>query len=135
MRFIEKLLSKNLSDKAVDIGEAGEDAAEKILIKNGYKIIERNFNAHIGEIDIIARDGEYTCFVEVRFRKSVKFGTPSETIDRRKQEKLIRAANVYIIKNNLTDTPLRFDAVVITGDVLNNKKQLNYELIKNAFEC
>lgn len=130
MKFIEKLLSKNSCEKAVDIGKHGELIAEKLLKKQGYKIIERNFNTRFGEIDIIAQDGEYTCFVEVRMRKSDAHGSPAETIDKFKREKIVRAARIYIQKHNLYDTPLRFDAVAIVGDLHNYK----YEVIKNAFE-
>ena len=130
MKFIEKLLSKNSSEKAVDIGKHGEHIAEKILKKQGYKIIERNFNTRFGEIDIIAQDGEYICFVEVRMRKTDSYGTPAETIDKYKREKLIHAARIYVQKNCLHDAPLRFDAVAIIG----NLHEYKYEVIKNAFE-
>lgn len=130
MKFIEKLLSKNSSEKAVDIGKHGELIAEKILKKQGYKIIERNFNTRFGEIDIIAQDGEYTCFVEVRMRKTDCYGSPAETIDKYKREKIVRAARIYTQKYKLQDTALRFDAVAIVGDL----RKYEYEVIKNAFE-
>ncbi len=130
MKFIERLLSKNSSEKAVDIGKHGEQIAEKILKKQGYKIIERNFNTRFGEIDIIAKDGEYTCFVEVRMRKTDTHGTPLETIDEYKRGKLVRAARIYAQKYSLHDAPLRFDAVAIIGNLHDYK----YEVIKNAFE-
>ena len=69
MKFIEKHLSKNSSDGAMrSRGNLGEDEAVRVLKKLRYKIIERNFYARSGEIDIIARDGEYIFFVEVRLR-------------------------------------------------------------------
>ena len=67
MKYIGKLLSKNSYNKeertAVSIGCEGEEIAVKTIKKKGYKIIERNYRTRLGEIDIIARDGEYTCFV------------------------------------------------------------------------
>ena len=133
MKFIEKLLSKNLSDEkktAVSIGWAGEETAVKILKKHGYKIIERNYRTRQGEIDIIAKDGEYTCFVEVKFRKNDDFGVPGDFIDERKQQKIIKTAQYYAVKKGIYDTPMRFDAVLITAE---KGKKVNAEVIKDAF--
>ena len=138
MKFIEKLLSKNLYKKekttAVSIGNMGEEAAVQALKKRGYKIIARNYRTKMGEIDIIAKDGEYTVFVEVRLRKSNAFGTPADTIDKRKQQKIIKAAQMYAVKNDIYDTPMRFDAVLINADT-DGEKLVNtkIELIKDAF--
>lgn len=138
MKFTEKLLLKNLSEKesitAVSIGALGEEAAVKTLKKQGYKILERNFRTRRGEIDIIASDGEYTCFVEVRLRKNNRFGSPADTIDERKRRRIINTAKYYAVKKHIYDTPMRFDVVVINalacGDGLRN---INAELIKDAF--
>lgn len=133
MKFIEKLLSKNLSDEkttAVSIGISGEEAAVKILKKHGYKIIERNYRTRQGEIDIIAKDGEYTCFVEVKFRKNDDFGAPGDFIDERKQRKIIKTAQYYAVKKGIYDTPMRFDAVLINAE---KGKKFEAEVIKDAF--
>ena len=133
MKFIEKLLSKNSSDKnitAVSIGASGEETAVKILKKNGYKIIERNYRTRQGEIDIIALDGEYTCFVEVKFRKNDDFGDPGDFIDERKREKIIKTAQYYAVKKGIYDTPMRFDAVLINAG---KGKKASAEVIKDAF--
>ncbi len=139
MKFTEKLLSKNLYKKekttAVSIGNIGEEAAVQALKKRGYKIIARNYRTKMGEIDIVAKDGEYTVFVEVRLRKSNAFGSPADTIDRRKQQKIIKAAQLYAVKNDIYDTPMRFDAVLINAKIENNKLvDKNIEIIKNAFQ-
>ena len=139
MKFTEKLLSKNLYKKenttAVSIGNIGEEAAVQALKKRGYKIIARNYRTKMGEIDIVAKDGEYTVFVEVRLRKSNAFGSPADTIDKRKQQKIIKAAQLYSVKNDIYNTPMRFDAVLINADTdgekLVNKK---IEIIKDAFQ-
>lgn len=139
MKFTEKLLSKNLYNKenttAVSIGNIGEEAAVQALKKRGYKIIARNYRTKLGEIDIIAKDGEYTVFAEVRLRKSNAFGSPADTIDRRKQQKIIKAAQMYAVKNEIYDTPMRFDAVLINADT-DGEKLVNtkIEIIKNAFQ-
>ena len=138
MKFTEKLLSKNLYNEektaAVSIGALGEEAAVKALKKQKYKIIERNYRTKMGEIDIIAKDGEYTVFVEVRLRKSNDFGSPADTIDERKQHKIIKTAQLYAVEKGIYDTPMRFDAVLINaqtdGEKLINEK---IQIIKNAF--
>lgn len=136
MKFIEKHLSKNSSDSQMrSRGNLGEDEAVRVLKKMKYKIIERNFSARTGEIDIIARDGEYTCFVEVRLRKTGSLAAPGETIDARKQQKIIKTAEQYAQQNGLFDTPLRFDAVLINADERNGRLvNIKTEVIKNAFE-
>ena len=130
MKFIEKLLSKNSFKKLTsgEIGAFGEDRAENLLKKQGYIILERNYRVKGGEIDIIAKDGEYTCFVEVRLRKNSLYGSPAESVDKYKQMKIIRAAKMYALKHNLYDTPMRFDVVAIdcTAD--------SVEVIKDAFQ-
>ncbi len=136
MKFIEKLLSKNSSRenlKATSIGFIGEETAVKLLKKEGYKILERNYKTKMGEIDIIAQDGEYTCFVEVKLRKNDSFGSPGDFIDERKKSRIIKTAQYYALENNIYDLPLRFDAVLITADIVNNKKDYQAQIIKNAF--
>ena len=138
MKFIEKLLSKNSCNKenktAVSIGNLGEEAAVKALKKQKYEILERNYRTKMGEIDIIAKDGEYTVFVEVRLRKTNDFGSPADTIDERKQQKIIKTAQYYATQNDIYDTPMRFDAVLINAKVQNGKlTDTNIEIIKNAF--
>jgi len=137
VKFTEKLLSKNSSEKpkAVDIGTLGENEAVRILKKHGYKIIERNFRTRFGEIDIIAKDKEYTCFVEVKLRKSSYHGTASEMVDAAKQKKIIRAAKIYAYRNRLFESSLRFDVVAIEAFAKDNKLyDIKSEVIKNAFE-
>lgn len=114
------------------IGDKGEDIAVKYLKKHKYKIVERNFNVpKIGEIDIIAQDGEYLVFCEVRLRKNNEHGTPKETVDFFKQQRIIRATKVYLCEHNAFDLPVRFDVLSVTGDA-DGKYEI--ELIKNAFD-
>ncbi len=105
-----------------------EAAAEKYLLACGLSLIERNFLAKGGELDLIMRDGPTIVFVEVRYRKNQSYGHAAETITRSKMTKLIRAANVWLLKNNLSlhSTDFRFDVVAIhqQGD--------DIEWIKNA---
>ena len=138
MKFTEKLLSKNLYNKekqtAVSIGDLGEEAAVKALKKQGYKIIERNYRAKTGEIDIVAKDGEYTCFIEVRLRKNNSFGSPADSIDEGKQRRIINTAKYYAVSRNIYDTPMRFDVVLINATADKNRlKNIHLQIIKDAF--
>lgn len=91
-----------------------ETQAAVFLEKRGYQILERNFCCPAGEIDLIAKEGEYLCFVEVKYRREGKTGTPEEAVDAKKQKRISRAALYYLMKQGLGDTtPCRFDVVGI----------------------
>jgi putative endonuclease len=94
-------------------GKAGEDLAVAELERRGYEIIARRYRTRCGEIDIVARDGETTVFVEVKARATAEFGTAAEAVTRRKQLKLLAMARDYIARNRLTNTPCRFDVVAV----------------------
>jgi putative endonuclease len=112
------------------LGIEGENAAVKYLKENGYKIIKRNYKTHIGEIDIIAQDGETTVFVEVKTRGNESFGKPFEAVNKRKMEKLKNLALLYMKKQG-KEIPVRFDILSIFS---NNKGNKEIEHIKDAFE-
>ena len=113
------------------LGNIGEDIANSHLISNGYTIIQRNFRTKNGEIDIIARDGKYTAFIEVKARKSLAFGYPREAVTGFKQDRIKNMANLYIAKKKLNNTSIRFDIVEV---ILNNDDSpKSIVLIKNAF--
>ena len=117
---------RNGPDSSKKIGSRYEQAAADFLQDRGYKILERNFRCPAGEIDIIAREGEYLCFLEVKFRSEKDRGTPQEAVNGRKQRRISRAALYYMMKNGLSDTtPCRFDVVGILPE--------KTTLIKNAF--
>ena len=96
-------------------GKRSEIIAADYLEKKGYKILETNYKNKIGEVDIIARDGDYIVFVEVKARFSQAFGHPFEAIDERKQQKIHAIASLYLIKNKKYGTNCRFDAISILG--------------------
>ncbi len=126
MKLTERFSFANLSKK--QIGEKGEELAVRHLKRQGYKILNRNFSVpKIGEIDIVAMDGEYLCFVEVRLRSRSDFGTPAETVTPAKQKRIIRAAQCYVMRNNLENSLIRFDVVEVYGG---QKKPV---VIKDAF--
>ena len=92
---------ESLSANKRQTGTSYEIKAEEYLLQNGYKILERNFRNRSGEIDIIAKDGEYFCFIEVKYRTTNDFGNPFEAVDYRKQNQIRKVANYYCMKNIL----------------------------------
>jgi putative endonuclease len=96
-------------------GKSSEDLASAELERRGYAILARRYRTKHGEIDIVARDGETTVFVEVKARATAEFGTAAEAMTRRKQRQVVRMAIEYLSLNRLTNIPCRFDVVVIDG--------------------
>jgi putative endonuclease len=94
-------------------GTAGEDLACRHLIESGYAILARNWRCRSGEVDVIARDGETTVFVEVKERGDRSHGEPLEAVTYGKRRRIIRAAALYAASRGLTERPLRFDVVSI----------------------
>ncbi|KRQ86967.1 hypothetical protein ABG79_01157 [Caloramator mitchellensis] len=115
-----------------DMGKIGEDLAAKHLTRNGYTIIQKNFRTKFGEIDIIARDGKFLVFVEVKTRRSIEFGYPREAVDWYKQIRIKNLANLYLAKKKQFNEYIRFDVVEIILNEQNDAKSIF--LIKNAFE-
>lgn len=98
------------------LGKEYEDRAAAFLESRGYKILERNFSSPGGEIDLIARDGRYLVFVEVKYRADASRGNPLEAVGPAKQERIRRTAAWYLMKKGMAqDVPCRFDVVGILG--------------------
>lgn len=110
-------------------GGAGEDEAERVLRKDGYAIVLRNYRCRHGEIDIIAKDGDTIVFVEVKTRRGDSFGTPKCGVDSRKKRHIVRSAQAYLQENGIVDCLVRFDVVSIerTGGAY------VCEVVKDAF--
>lgn len=106
-------------------GKKAEDIACSFLMNNGLELITRNYQCRYGEIDLIMQDSDNLVFVEVRYRKSARFGSAIESIDHDKQRKLIFTANHYL-QNNPTSSAIRFDVVALTPN-------REIEWINNAF--
>ena len=94
------------------LGRWGEALAADYLTKKGYTILAAGWRCRFGEIDLIAADKRYLCFVEVKLRKSAAYGRAGEFVDRRKQEKLRTTAELYLAENPTTLQP-RFDVVEV----------------------
>ncbi|KAF0131985.1 MAG: putative endonuclease related to Holliday junction resolvase [Bacteroidetes bacterium] len=95
-----------------ELGKLGEELALKHLRSKDYKILELNWHFGREEIDIIAMDGETLVIIEVKTRATSWFGEPEFAVTRSKQKALVRAAEGYIIKNNL-NVDTRFDIISI----------------------
>lgn len=94
------------------IGADKERLAEKFLTGQRLSYVARNHRCRFGEIDLVMRDSEVLVFVEVRYRRSERFGTAAETVDARKQKRLIAAARHYLLMHP-TQCPCRFDVIAI----------------------
>jgi len=103
-----------LPKSKVEKGREGELIASRFLSSKGFEIIARNFRIDHKEVDIIAREGEFLVFVEVKFGRVGSFGEPVEWVGPRKKKNLIEAAKLYLSKNELHDLPVRFDVVAIS---------------------
>jgi len=117
------------------LGNYGEEIAQAYLLKNNYVIITKNYRVgRSSEIDIIARDDEYICFIEVKTRSSTFFGLPSESVNKKKQQKIIYMAEIYLLNTNLTEQNIRFDIVeVLVNKNVEKLELVNINLIKDAF--
>ena len=98
-----------------EFGKAGEDRAADELERRGYAILARRYRTQHGEIDIVARDGDTTVFVEVKARATVEFGTAAEAVTRYKQRRVVSMAWDYVVRNGLSQSRCRFDVVAIDG--------------------
>ena len=120
-----------MSEERLSLGRLGEELACKYLKKAGYKILELNYRGRLGEIDLVAEEGECLVFVEVKTRSGLAFGHPFESINSRKQHQLIRAAREYLAVHGAEERVCRFDAVAV---LQSGGQAVQVELIKNAFE-
>jgi putative endonuclease len=112
------------------LGTKGEELAVRFLQKKGYRIVKRNYKTPVGEIDIIARDGDTIVFIEVKTRTDISFGYPFEAVNNRKRQKLKNLALLYL-KRQGKESPVRFDVLSIFC-MDDGKKDIEH--IKDAFE-
>ena len=121
-----------MSKSAIQVvGPQAETWALHYLQRKGLKLIERNFQCHSGEIDLILRDKEDLVFAEVRYRSQNSHGTGVETVDGVKQRKILRSAEYYLYSKKLWDHPCRFDVIGVSMDV---QQQVTLVWEKNAFD-
>lgn len=118
-----------MSDYRRNLGKSGEDEATDFLQSIGYRVLERNYRAHRGEIDIIASDGDAIIFVEVKTKKTEGFGNPEDWVGLKKQAQIGKVALAYLQENDLFDKDCRFDVIAI--DRAGQNEELRH--IKDAF--
>jgi putative endonuclease len=114
------------------LGDEGERIAARHLKQLGYRILARQARSRLGEIDLIALDGDSIVFVEVKSRRDEREGSPGEAVDRRKQVKLTQLALAWLKKKGLLGRRARFDVVAIRWDA-NRKPIVSHS--KSAFEA
>ncbi len=119
-----------MPDDKKKLGHRGETAAISFLQTKGFIILETNYQTKIAEIDIIAKDQDRICFIEVKTRRSLKKGLPKESVTYSKQKKIILGASLYLKTTQQMNFKVRFDVV----EVIEKKGQFNINLIKNAFQ-
>ncbi|MFZ3073009.1 MAG: YraN family protein, partial [Thermodesulfobacteriota bacterium] len=125
----------NSPNGRISIGKSGEDEATRLLEKKGYKILERNYRTRYFEVDIIAKDGQTVVFVEVKKRRSARYGSAKEAIGQRKMKRLVMAAKDYMSKRREgleRGLNVRFDVVAIETHRDSNER---VEHVIGAFEA
>lgn len=106
------------------LGFFGERRAAGYLERRGYKIVERNFRCPFGEVDIIARKGEVTAFIEVKTRSNDNYGAPNESVDNKRKQRYRNCVRFYFANRDI-DCTVRFDIIEVTKAGINH--------IENAF--
>jgi putative endonuclease len=119
-----------LTRRRLDLGNFGEDLAVKKIKRLGYKKIIRNFRCPLGEVDLIAKDGDTLVFIEIKTRKGKSIGYAKEAVDARKRRQLSKAALAYMKSHDCIEAKARFDVVAVSLE----GSGAQIEVIKNAFE-
>lgn len=120
-----------MTEARLSLGRWGEEQADAYLRRRGLKILERNFRTPVGEIDIIARDGGWLVFAEVKTRRGTSFGLPQEAVGQRKQGQIIRTAQWYIQNNKIGKLQPRFDVIAVFCE---DGQQGRIQYFEHAFE-
>ncbi len=119
-----------MTRERLDLGELGERLALKRIRRLGYKCLARNYRCPLGEIDLIAKDGDCLVFIEIKTRKGRSTGYAKEAIDLKKMRQISKVALAYMKANNCVDVKSRFDVVAI--NIMGEREEI--EVIPNAFE-
>lgn len=121
------------TEHQVELGKSGENYACWELERQGYEILERRYRTRSGEIDIVARDGETLVFIEVKARRSGRFGPPAEAVGPQKRHKLMQMASSYIFAGRLGNARCRFDVVSVVFGA--GERLPKIEIFKGAFDA
>lgn len=114
-------------------GDWGEAFVADYLRSSGYELLASQFRCRMGEIDLIAKQGNVLCFVEVKTRTKTEYGLPRESVGPRKQQRIRAAAGVYLAQHDL-DCPVRFDVAEVYADDKLHEKNAKIEYLEAAFE-
>lgn len=120
-----------MTKEKIILGQKGESLALELLRRRGYRIVDQNVRLKRGELDIIAREGDTLCFIEVKTRIKPKQGAAVESIPLFKQRKLVKLALTYLKYKKLLEEKARFDVVAVDQE---EDGTYRIELIKNAFD-
>ncbi len=116
----------------IDVGKLGEGLTADYLTQRGYRVLEKNYRCALGEIDMVALDGDTLVFIEVKSRTGLYYGHPQEGVTEAKRRKLAQLAAWYLREKGLTDLKCRFDVAAVLVD-RNTHKMKSIELITDAF--
>jgi putative endonuclease len=119
-----------LTRERLELGRLGEDLALKAIKRMGYKCIARNYRCPLGEMDLIARDGDTLVFIEIKTRRGKSLDYAKEAVDGRKKRQLSKVALAYMKENHCADVKSRFDVVAVNLGGHNEE----IEVVKDAFE-
>ena len=127
-----------MSKERIKLGREGEELAKKFLRSKDYRIVESNFKAPFGEIDLIAYQRKVLVFIEVKARTSYNFGMPEESISQEKKKKISKVASLYLKAKGLSEVDCRFDVVCITPHPIPppqvGREKYTIKLIEDAFQ-
>jgi len=125
-----------MSSTTREIGKAYESLAQQYLEVEGLTLIEKNFTCKFGEIDLVMQHDDYLVFVEVRYRKSLRFGSGADSVSHTKQSRLISSAQYYLQRHKkFAQWNCRFDVLSITRQNQQPQQQPAIEWIQNAFQA
>lgn len=121
-----------MTDRRRALGQLGESLAARELERRGYRLVARNWRCPVGEIDLIAEQGDALVFVEVRTRRGDRRGTPQESVTPAKRAKLIETAQTYLAENDAGERDWRIDVVAV--EMSTRGEVLRIEVIESAIE-
>jgi len=119
-----------LTRERLELGRLGEELALKKIQNMGYKCLVRNYRCALGELDLVARDGDTLVFVEIKTRRGKSLGYAKEAVSNRKKRQLSKVALHYMKDHHCADAKSRFDVVAVS--LAGNRREI--EVVRNAFD-
>lgn len=117
---------------AMRLGRGGEAEAARYLTRQGYRLLAQDVRVRHGQIDLVARDGDVLCFIEVKTRRGDARGAAVEAVTPAKQRQMVRAAMYFVAQQRLPRTAMRFDVVAVTTT---DDGRCSCRLVRNAFDA